>query len=315
MLVASDHKAKVIRWRWRSSSPDPTVIGSCSVDANDRQQPRATSHSGPGSVRDGPLEHRVARVDFDAELRLHDEVLRRTYNIRADDRVLDIGCGTGRTTRDAARSAGKGSALGVDISASMIERARELARAESVHNVAFEQGDAQVYHFPKDSFDLAISRFGTMFFDDPDAAFTNIAVALRSAGRLVMMVWQEHEHNEWSVVIEGALGREGSPVPAPEAREPFSLADQDTVEAILGAAGFGAATFTDVHEPVYYGPDVAAALEWVGGFSSTRELLMRLGAADAERALERLREALAVHASDRGVWLDSRAWIVEVRRP
>jgi SAM-dependent methyltransferase len=266
-------------------------------------------------VRDGPLEHRVARVDFDAELRLHDEVLRRTYNIRADDRVLDIGCGTGRTTRDAARSAGKGSALGVDISASMIERARELARAESVHNVAFEQGDAQVHHFPKDSFDLAISRFGTMFFDDPDAAFTNIAVALRSAGRLVMMVWQEHEHNEWSVVIEGALGREGSPVPAPEAREPFSLADQDTVEAILGAAGFGAATFTDVHEPVYYGPDVAAALEWVGGFSSTRELLMRLGAADAERALERLREALAVHASDRGVWLDSRAWIVEVRRP
>ena len=285
------------------------------MDANDRQQPRATSHSGPGSVRDRPLEHRVARVDFDAELRLHDEVLRRTYNIRADDRVLDIGCGTGRTTRDAARSAGKGSALGVDISASMIERARELAREESVHNVAFEQGDAQVYHFPKDRFDLAISRFGTMFFDDPVAAFTNIAVALRSAGRLVMMVWQEHEHNEWSVVIERALGREGSPVPVPEAREPFSLADQDTVEAILGAAGFGAATFTDVHEPVYYGPDVAAALEWVGGFSSTRELLMRLGAADAERALERLREALAVHASDRGVWFDSRAWIVEVRRP
>jgi len=285
------------------------------VDANDRQQPRATSHSGPGSVQDRPLEHRVARVDFDAELRLHDEVLRRTYNIRADDRVLDIGCGTGRTTRDAARSAGKGSALGVDISASMIERARELAWAESVHNVAFEQGDAQVYHFPKDRFDLAISRFGTMFFDDPVAAFTNIAVALRSAGRLVMMVWQEHEHNEWSVVIEEALGREGSPVPAPEAREPFSLADQDTVEAILGAAGFGAATFTDVHEPVYYGPDVAAALEWVGGFSSTRELLMRLGAADAERALERLREALAVHASDRGVWFGSRAWIVEVRRP
>lgn len=285
------------------------------MDANDRQQPRVTSHSGPGSVRDRPLEHRVARVDFDAELRLHDEVLRRTYNIRADDRVLDIGCGTGRTTRDAARSAGKGSALGVDISASMIERARELAWAESVHNVAFEQGDAQVHQFPKDSFDLAISRFGTMFFDDPVAAFTNIAVALRSAGRLVMMVWQEHEHNEWSVVIERALGREGSPVPVPEAREPFSLADQDTVEAILGAAGFGAATFTDVHEPVYYGPDVAAALEWVGGFSSTRELLMRLGAADAERALERLREALAVHASDRGVWFGSRAWIVEVRRP
>jgi hypothetical protein len=86
------------------------------------------------------------------------------------------------------------------------------------------------------------------------------------------------------------------------------------VEAILGAAGFGEATFTDVHQPVYYGPDVAAALEWVGGFSSTRELLMRLGAAAAERALERLREALAAHASERGVWFDSRAWIIEARR-
>jgi SAM-dependent methyltransferase/quercetin dioxygenase-like cupin family protein len=264
-------------------APDPAVIGSCSVD-------------------------------YDAELRLHDEVLRRTYNIRADDRVLDIGCGTGRTTRDAARSAGEGSALGVDLSASMIERARELARAERVHNVAFEQGDAQVHRFPEDGFDLAISRFGTMFFDDPVAAFANIAVALRPAGRLVMMVWQEHEHNEWSVAIERALGREGSPVPDPDSPDPFSLAEQDTVEAILGTAGFGEATFTDVHQPIYFGPDVAAALEWVGGFSSTKGLLMRLDATAAERALERLREALAAHASERGVWFDSRAWVIEARR-
>ena len=261
------------------------------------------------------LERRVAHVDYDAELRLHDEVLRRTYGIRADDRVLDIGCGTGRTTRDAARSAREGSALGVDLSAAMIERARELARAEGIHNVAFEQGDAQVHRFPEDGFDLAISRFGTMFFADPVAAFTNIAVALRPAGRLVMMVWQDHEQNEWSVVIERALGREGSPVQAPEGREPFSLGDQETVEAVLGAAGFGEPTFTDVHQPVYYGPDVAAALEWVGGFSSTRKLLTRLDAAATERALERLRAALAAHAGEHGVWLDSRAWIIEARRP
>jgi SAM-dependent methyltransferase len=267
------------------------------VDPNDRQQPR------------------VARVDYDAELRLHDEILRRTYGIRADDRVLDIGCGTGRTTRDAARSAAQGSALGVDLSAPMIERARELARAERVHNVAFEQGDAQVHRFPEGAFDLAISRFGTMFFDDPIAAFANVAVALRPAGRLVMMVWQAHERNEWNVAIERALAPEGSPVPAPDGREPFSLGDQDTVEAILGAAGFGEATFTDVHQPVYYGPDVAAALEWVGGFTSTRESLTRLDAAAAEQALERLREALAAHAGEGGVWFDSRAWIIEARRP
>lgn len=285
------------------------------MDANDRRQPRATGHPGPGPVRDRPLDHRVVRVDYDAELQLHDEVFRRTYDVRADDRVLDIGCGTGRTTRDAARSAGEGSALGVDVSASMIERARELARAERVDNVAFEQGDAQVHRFPEGGFDLAVSRFGTMFFDEPVAAFANIAVALRPGGRLAMMVWQEHEQNEWSVAIEGALGREGSPVPAPEGREPFSLGDQATVEAILGAAGFGEVAFTDVHQPVYYGPDVAAALAWVGGFSSTREVLRRLDAAAAERALERLREALAAQAGERGVWFDSRAWIIEARRP
>jgi SAM-dependent methyltransferase len=266
------------------------------VDANNRQQPR------PG------------RVDYDAELRLHDEVFRRASRIRAGDRVLDIGCGTGRTTRDAARSAAEGSALGVDLSAPMIERARELARAERVDNVAFEQGDAQVHPFPEGGFDLAISRFGTMFFDDPAAAFANIAVALRPAGRLVMMVWQEHEDNEWNVAIERALTPDGSPVSAPEGREPFSLADRDTVGAILAAAGFGEATFTDVHQPVYYGPDVAAALEWVGGFSSTRASLTRLGAAAAEQALERLRAAVAAHAGDHGVWFDSRAWIVEAHR-
>jgi hypothetical protein len=86
------------------------------------------------------------------------------------------------------------------------------------------------------------------------------------------------------------------------------------VEAILGAAGFGEATFADVHQPVYYGPDVAAALEWVGGFTSTRESLTRLDAVAAEQALERLRETLAAHAGERGVWFDSRAWIIEARR-
>ena len=265
------------------------------MDANDRRHPRA-------------------RVDYDAELRLHDEVFRRMCDVRAGDRVLDIGCGTGRTTRDAARTAGAGSALGVDRSAPMIERARELAREEGVDNVAFELGDAQVHRFPEGGFDLAISRFGTMFFDDPVAAFANIAAALRPAGRLVMMVWREHERNEWSVAIERALEGDGSPGPAPEALAPFSLGEQDTVEAVLGAAGFGEATFTDVRRPVYYGPDVTAALEWVGGFASTRESLRRLDAAAAEQAFERLRAALAAHASEAGVWFDSRAWVVEACR-
>ena len=86
-----------------------------------------------------------------------------------------------------------------------IERARELARAEGLRNVTFEQADAQVHRFPRERFDLAISRFGTMFFADPVAAFANIGRALRPAGRLVMMVWQAHDRNEWDVAIRQSL--------------------------------------------------------------------------------------------------------------
>jgi SAM-dependent methyltransferase len=240
-------------------------------------------------------------MDYDAELRLHAEVLRRACAIAATERVLDIGCGTGQTTRDAARAAAAGSALGIDISAAMIARARELAAAEHLHNVRFEQGDAQVHPLPPQSFDVAISRFGTMFFADPIAAFRNIRAALDNNGRLVMMVWQSHESNEWSVAIQQRPAR-------PSAA--FSLADPSTVTAILDAAGFAPSTFVDVREPVYYGDSVAAAFDWVGRFQVTRELLQSLDVVAAERARERLRKTLARHFREQGVWFDSRAWIV-----
>ena len=89
--------------------------------------------------------------------------------------MLDIGCGAGQTTRDAARLAGDGWALGVDISKE-IDRAGPVGSpsAEGIRNVTFEHADAQDHRFPSERFDLAISRFGTMFFRDPVAAFTNI---------------------------------------------------------------------------------------------------------------------------------------------
>jgi SAM-dependent methyltransferase len=200
----------------------------------------------------------VAAVDYDAELRLHNEVLRRAGGIRRHDHVLDVGCGTGQTTREAARMASTGSALRVDVSERMIDRAREIARAEGPRNVAFERADAQASPFPQQHFDLAISRFGTMFFDDPVVAFTNIGRALRPAGRLVMLVWQGHEHNVWELEIQKALeGFQSAVAAAPGGPDPFSLADPASVEGILEAAGFADAAFTDVRRPVYYGPDAA----------------------------------------------------------
>ena len=154
-----------------------------------------------------------------------------------------------------------------------------------------------------------------MFFDDPVDAFANIRKALRPAGRLTMMVWQAAEPNEWAVAIHQALtAGDDSVAPDSANPDPFSLADPPTVTEILEAAGFADVAFTDVHEPVYYGPDVAAALEWVCGFTSNAEALERLDPADAARAVERLRAAVAAHMSDDGIWFDSRAWIVTARR-
>jgi SAM-dependent methyltransferase len=253
-------------------------------------------------------------TDYDAELRRHDEVLRRACGVQVHDHVLDIGCGSGRTTRQAARTAREGSALGVDASGPAIERARDLARADGLPNVTFEHADAQVHGFPVEGFDLAISRFGTMFFEDPVVAFANIGRALRPGGRLVMLVWQAHERNEWAVAIRQCLGTADVPV-AGASGEPdaFSLADPPTVKELLQTAGFADIAFADVHEPVFYGSDVASALNWVRGFTCTSEVLKRLDPAAATRAVERLSETFAAHLNDDGVWFDSRAWIVTAR--
>ena len=262
-------------------------------------------HSGPNSG--------TSPMDYDAELRLLNEVLRVAYGIERHDRVLDVGCGAGQTTREVARMAAEGSALGIDLSAEGIARARELAQVEGIRNVTFVHADAQAYPFPSERFDLVVSRFGTMFFQDPVVAFANIGQALRPAGRLVMMIWQGHQQNEWSLAIEEALGG-STDSPASEVPDPFSLAEPAKVEGILDAAGFTDVTFTDAQRPIYYGRDVTAALEWIRGFTCTKEALAEVGTASADRALGRLREALGAHARGNGVWFDSRAWIVKAHR-
>ena len=81
--------------------------------------------------------------------------------------------------REAARAAAPGRVVGVDVSERMLERARQVTAAERLDNVRYEPGDAQVHRFDPSRFDVAISRFGVMFFADPGAAFANVAAALR----------------------------------------------------------------------------------------------------------------------------------------
>jgi SAM-dependent methyltransferase len=254
-------------------------------------------------------------IDYDLELQQHNERLRQAYGIRASDRVLDVGCGAGQTTREAARLAPAGTVLGIDRSEAMIERARALTRAADLGNVDYECADVERHALPRERFDVAISRFGTMFFDHPVAAFANIRTALRQDGRLVMMVWQEHDRNEWATSIERALALDGARVArSPAARQPFSLGDPDAVRRILDSAGFAAPTFDEVRASVYYGATVDAAVEFVSRFAIVEETAARLDSRQRERALDRLRRLLTAHRRADGVRFDSRAWIVAAHR-
>jgi hypothetical protein len=117
------------------------------------------------------------------------------------------------------------------------------------------------------------------------------------------------------VSIDNALAADqASPLCPTDAMDPFSLGDPAAVTTILDAAGFVELSFTDIHEPVYYGPDVAAALDWVGGFANVKSRLQQLDPASREHALARLGRTLEAHARNDGVWFDSRAWIVTARR-
>ncbi|GIF47713.1 methyltransferase family protein [Asanoa ferruginea] len=245
--------------------------------------------------------------DYDAELRQHNLRLRAAAAVGPHDRVLDIGCGGGQTTREAAEAAVNGSAVGVDISPRLLEQAR--ARSAGLPNVAFEQADAQVHPFQRASFDVCISRFGTMFFADPVAAFSNIALALRPGARLVLLVWQDADRNEWSTVVRQALS-----APAKAGPNAFSLADPTATEKILTAAGFTGIGFTDVREPVYYGPDTAAAYHAILELQQPTGVLAALDPATADEARARLRAAVAARETADGVFFDSRAWLITARR-
>jgi SAM-dependent methyltransferase len=250
---------------------------------------------------------------FDAAVAgYRDEFLAATA-IGPDDRVLDIGCGTGQTTRDAARAASRAFAFGVDLSAKMIERARRLAADEGVTNARFEQADAQVHPFDDAAFDVAISRTGTMFFGDPVAAFSNIARALRRDGRLVMATWQALDDNEWIREIRNALaaGRD-MPAPPPDAPGPFSLSEPDRVRDLLGRTGFGGIELRAVRAPMRFGDGVDDACSFILGVAGW--MLDGLDDDGRRRALDALRATIAAHETADGVLFGSAMWMVGARR-
>jgi SAM-dependent methyltransferase len=233
------------------------------------------------------------------------------------EHVLDVGCGCGTTTLDAARAVAPGRAVGVDLSAPMLERARQNATRFAVTNVSFEQGDAQTYTFPiPERFDVVISRFGVMFFADPVAAFANLRTAARPDGRLTFVCWQPLAANEWLTVTAGALA-EHLEIPDqgdPSAPGMFALAEPDRVRSILTDSGWHSVCVTPERVPMLMGggtiEDAVTFLRtgWLG-----RSVLDGAEAGAQARAIDALRAALTRRARGDEVHLETAVWLVQAK--
>ncbi|MEV5570017.1 methyltransferase domain-containing protein [Spirillospora sp. NPDC052269] len=246
------------------------------------------------------------------------ERLAKAAAVQADHAVLDIGCGTGGNTRTAARTASRGRATGVDISATMLTEARRVADAEGLANVTFEEADAQTSPLPEAAFDVVISKFGVMFFEDPDRAFGNIAASLRPGGRLAFLCWQPAADNEFLTLPFGAMAAHVALPEQPvgdDTSGAFSLADPDRVRTLLTGVGLTDVTIEDVREPLWTGRDADDVLAFYTSMPFAQSMLA--GVSDertAETVRAALRDALESRQGPEGVELGSAAWLVTARR-
>ncbi|MCM3886870.1 class I SAM-dependent methyltransferase [Frankia sp. R82] len=238
------------------------------------------------------------------------ELLDRMYQPFADllasgiaggDQVLDVGCGAGATTLAAARRAGAGGpgsgdpgsgghCVGVDISELMVAAARAHVRQAGMP-AEFVRADAASHPFPSGGFDVVISRFGVMFFDDPVAAFTNLRRATRGGGTLRFVSWRSPAENPLFTAAERAAA---TLLPSlarrdPNAPGPFSLARQDHTERLLADSGWAHVEITPVDEPCSMsGPELEQYITLVGPVS---RLLPDLDEATRSKVLETVRAA------------------------
>ena len=172
-----------------------------------------------------------------------------TLALAPGERVVDIGCGGGKTAIEAGRRVGaSGSVVGADHSAPLVGLARQRALAAGAANVTFEVVDMQHDRLAGAPFDVVMSQFGVMFFDEPATAFTNIAAHLRPGGRMSFACWQPVERNPWFFALALAPFLTPPPPPGPgkSPTGPFALGDHERTAEILRAAGFSAIERTPI---------------------------------------------------------------------
>jgi len=254
---------------------------------------------------------------LDAMLQQYSDVVMGRLEFYDGDRILDVGCGCGGTSLVLAEKVGPtGSVLGVDISDVMLVHARERARTAAIENISFEHCDAQEAELPEQHYDVVFSRFGIMFFDDPEKAFTNFFNTLHPDGEIGFACWQAVAQNEWISAPLGLIGKHVDlPAPTPGAPGPFAFADPERIGQILMAAGFDQVSILPVEKPIVIGDGtVAGALDFTLKVGPASALL-----ADADESVTRsvvkdLEKLFSESITDGRVEMQSSAWAVTARR-
>ena len=248
-----------------------------------------------------------------------DEPLIRALQLDAPLRVAEVGCGGGGTALELLRRAPAGSVVhGFDISSALIEVARRRSRSgEGV--LVFETADMGTAPPPAHAYDRLVSRFGIMFFDDPPAAFANLARWLAPRGRFAFAAWGRPADNPWMTSVrEVAASIVDVPSPDPEAAGPFRYAEADTLLALLERAGLGELDARDWRGALPIGgglPAAEAANFALAAFSSFGELLAGAGDGALDDARRSLTARFSRHQTDGAVRMDACVHIFTGARP
>lgn len=239
----------------------------------------------------------------------------QTAAAQSGENVLDIGCGCGATSINLAESVGSnGRVLGVDVSTPMLALAKERAGTNN-RQLTFTEADAAEHKFEQASFDLLFSRFGVMFFANPDAAFANLRKALKPSGRLAFVCWRDWRENEWVRAPIKAVRPLVGPQPqlGPEDPGPFAFADPGRVRRILANAGFDAITLKPFEANIEIGHSLDDATDYLKEFGPISRLLTDATPAQKEQATIALREALTPFAGTTPIMLGAAVWLVTAK--